>query len=96
MLPSFGYIVGYIAAAGAVGWLAERRFGRSPVTTVAALVLGSAIIYAFGVSWLAIAIHAGAWTAMRDGLFPFLVGDALKAVLAAAVLPLAWTLTGRR
>lgn len=96
MLPSFGYIVGYIAAGGAVGWLAERRFGRSVVSTVAALVAGSGIIYAFGVTWLALAIHAGPWTALEEGMFPFLAGDALKAALAAGVLPLAWLVTRRR
>jgi biotin transport system substrate-specific component len=95
-LPSLGYIVGYIPAGALVGWLAERRFGRSPLTTVAALVAGSAVIYAFGVTWLALAIHVGPWTALQEGMFPFLAGDALKAALAAGVLPLAWIVTRRR
>jgi biotin transport system substrate-specific component len=52
------------------------------------------VIYAFGVPWLALSLHVSAGEALTLGMFPFLIGDALKAILAAVVLPLAWRITG--
>jgi biotin transport system substrate-specific component len=44
-------------------------------------------VYAVGVPWLAVATGMGAVDAVTKGLLPFLVGDALKAVLAVGVTP---------
>ena len=93
--PSFGYVVGFVFAAGLLGQLARRGFDRHPLTVILALVAGNAIIYLFGATWLAWRLHLGASQALSLGVTPFLVGDALKAVLAAALLPAAWKLTGR-
>jgi biotin transport system substrate-specific component len=85
--PTAGYIVGFILAAGLVGWLAERGWDRNVILTGAAMILGNLVIYALGLAWL--------WKFVGDkvlelGLFPFLIGDALKIALAMAVLPAAW------
>ncbi|MFD7415843.1 biotin transporter BioY [Kitasatospora purpeofusca] len=95
-MASFGYVIGFVLAAGLVGALARRGADRSPVRTAAAMVLGSLAIYAVGVPYLAFALDVPLARAAELGLYPYLVGDALKAVLAAGALPLAWKLLGRR
>lgn len=94
VLPSLGYVVGFIFAACVLGQLARHGFDRHPLTVIMALVAGNAVIYLFGATWLAWQLHVGPSQAISLGVTPFLLGDALKAVLAAALLPAAWKLTG--
>jgi biotin transport system substrate-specific component len=91
---SFGYIVGFVAAAVLCGYLAERGADRSVVRSVPAMVAAEVVMYAFGLTWLAIDLHLGASATIADGLTPFLAGDAIKAAIAAGLLPAAWWLTG--
>jgi biotin transport system substrate-specific component len=91
--PTAGYIVGFALAAGAVGWLAERGWDRSILTTIVAMTVGMALIYIPGVAWLASLI--GTEKAIAAGMLPFLYGDAVKIALAALVLPGAWLMVGR-
>jgi biotin transport system substrate-specific component len=93
---SFGYIVGFALCAALCGWLAERRADRSLLKSVPAMVAGEIVMYTAGVIWLGISLHVGAGQAIALGLTPFLIGDAIKAGLAAALLPAAWRLAGRR
>ncbi|MFJ3788169.1 biotin transporter BioY [Kitasatospora sp. NPDC090091] len=95
-MPSLGYVLGFVLAAALTGALARRGADRSPVRTAAAMVLGSLAIYAVGVPYLAFALDVPLARAAELGLYPYLVGDALKAALAAGALPLAWKLLGRR
>lgn len=90
---SFGYVVGYVPAACAVGALARRGADRSVVTTVAAACVGSLLVYAAGVPWLMAFLDVDLATGFELGVYPFLVGDAIKAIAAALVLPTAWRLT---
>ena len=57
-----------------------------------ALIAGAALVYLFGVSWLKIATGMSASKAMALGMFPFLIGDAIKIVsalfIAKALLPM--------
>jgi len=92
--PTGGYLFGFVVAAGVCGRLAERGWDRSLWTAGAAMVIGNLIIYAMGLAWLAVQI--GAADAVKYGLLPFLLGDALKIVLGACGLPAAWQLLGRR
>ncbi|MDP9138602.1 MAG: biotin transporter BioY, partial [Pseudomonadota bacterium] len=46
--PTLGYIIGFILAAGLVGWLAERGWDRTAIRTAAAMLAGSALIYVPG------------------------------------------------
>lgn len=94
--PSFGYIVGFILAAAVVGRLARSGADRTPARTFALMALGSAMIYLVGVPWLAVALDVGIAEAVSLGLTPFLAGDAIKALLAAGLLPGAWRLVGDR
>src|SRR5919205_2571218 len=80
-----GYLVGFLVAGWAVGKLAEARMDRTPVRAAPAFLLGTAIIYAIGVPWLAIATHSSLGAAVADGFTPFIPGDLVKAAAAAAV-----------
>ncbi len=91
--PTGGYLVGFLAAATLVGWLAERGWTRNGYQTAALFTLGSLVIYAFGAAYLA--AFVGLRQALAVGVWPFLPGDAVKAVFAAALLPAAWKLALR-
>jgi len=92
--PTGGYLVGFLLAAIAVGYLAEKGWDRSIVRTAAAMFVGYVLIYSFGLIWLGTLIG---WDKpiLEIGLMPFVLGDIVKAALAAAVLPFAWRLLRR-
>jgi biotin transport system substrate-specific component len=93
---SFGYIIGFFLAAAGCGYLAERGADRSVLRSVPAMIAGEVLIYLVGVTWLAFDLGVGAATALRLGFTPFVIGDAIKAAIAAGLLPAAWKLAGRR
>ncbi|MFC5958799.1 biotin transporter BioY [Streptomyces pratens] len=95
-MPSFGYVLGMLLAAVVVGSLARRGADRSVWRTAGTMLLGSAVIYAVGVPYLALATGMSASAAIAAGLTPFLIGDALKAALAMGVLPTAWRFVNKR
>jgi len=88
--PTGGYLVGFVVAAGVIGWLAEKGADKNAFKMFAAMLLGSAIIYACGVTWLSTLI--GMEKAVQFGVVPFLYGDLLKAAMAAALFPAVWSL----
>lgn len=94
MLASFGYVLGFIAAAYVVGYLAERGWDRSPLKMLAAMLLGAAILYVPGLIWLSAWI--GVEKAIQFGFIPFIPGDLVKAAIAALGFPAIWALLGRR
>lgn len=92
---TFGYQVGFIAAAGVIGWLAQLGWQRKVFGVFASFVIGNAVIYVFGLPWLAFALGSLGFSndlasVLSAGLLPFLIGDGLKMIMAAAALPLAW------
>ena len=97
---TMGYLVGFVVAAAVVGMLAERRHDRTFATSLPAMLMGSAIIYATGASWLAfhlqIGFAVGDPNAIELGVAPFLVGDAMKTVAAAACTSTVWATLRRR
>ncbi|MFF7983527.1 biotin transporter BioY [Streptomyces sp. NPDC007901] len=93
---SFGYILGMLLASAAVGALARRGADRGVLRMAATMVLGEAVIYAIGVPYLAFAAGMSASAAIAAGLTPFLIGDAVKALLAMGAMPAAWKLVGQR
>lgn len=92
---SYGYILGFIVAAGVVGRLAERGATLTPLRTAGLMVVGNLVIYAVGVTYLKFAIDSSWSTALSLGVTPFLLGDALKIALAAGLFPATWRLTQR-
>ncbi|MFI5804553.1 biotin transporter BioY [Streptomyces sp. NPDC051561] len=93
---SFGYVIGMLLAATAVGALARRGGDRSVLRTAGTMAVGSAIIYAVGVPYLMAVTGMNLTAALAAGVVPFLIGDALKAALAMGALPAAWKLAGRK
>ncbi len=93
---SFGYIIGFVVAAIVVGAFARRGTDRTVIGAVWLMALGNLVIYAIGVTWLASWLAVDLPTALDYGVWPFLVGDALKIALAAGLLPAAWKLAGYR
>lgn len=94
--PTLGYLVGFVAAAAAVGYLAERKQDRTVATALPAFLAGTVLIYLFGVAWLMISLPTGPTDALTKGLVPFVVGDLLKVALAGTLLPAAWKLAASK
>lgn len=89
-----GYLVGYVLATMTLGALAERGWDRSVVLMALAMVIGNILVYAPGLLWLNHLYEWGTLELFQKGMFPFLIGDGLKLLLAAGVLPLVWKLVG--
>ncbi len=90
-----GYLLGFVLAASACGWLAERGWDRNVLGTALAMLVGNALIYIPGLLWLG-GLYGWDKPILEWGLLPFVLGDLTKLALAAAVLPIAWKLVGRR
>jgi len=95
--PTGGYLVGFIAAAYVTGLLAEKGWDRRVGTTVLAMVFGNALIYTFGLLWLfclrfIFRVPIGSGGLFLIGVYPFIIGDILKIILAAILLPSGWRL----
>jgi biotin transport system substrate-specific component len=82
--PTGGYLFGFLAAAYIVGMLSELRYRRSPLQAATTLLLGNIVIYLFGLTWLV--RFTGESQALQLGLYPFLIGDAVKLVLAIVII----------
>jgi len=94
--PTLGYLVGFVVAAGAVGYLAEREQDRTIITALPAFLAGTVVIYFFGIAWLMVSLQTDLTDALVKGLVPFVVGDLLKVALAGTLLPAMWKLAGER
>jgi biotin transport system substrate-specific component len=92
---SGGYLWGFLLAAILVGFLAERGWDRNLGSALGAMFLGNVAIYLVGLPWLAAAIDTSVEAALPIGLYPFIVGDTIKLLLAAGTLPVAWRLVGK-
>lgn len=90
-----GYLLGFVLAAALVGALSERHQDRHLLTSLPAMLAGSAVIYAIGVPWLASSLGVAGTKAIELGMAPFLIGDAIKLVAAGALAPGAWKLVRR-
>ncbi|MGF1632089.1 MAG: biotin transporter BioY [Kiloniellaceae bacterium] len=93
--PTGGYLLGYVLAAAACGWLAERGWDRNVLSAALAMLVGNVVLYLPGLLWLGTLLG---WDKpiLEWGLTPFLLGDLLKLALVAAALPLAWKAISRR
>ena len=100
-----GYLAGYVLAVGAMGLLARRGWDRSVILMALAMLIGNVILYAPGLAWLSVWIEntgkldVAAYGSLMGqtlewGITPFLIGDAMKLLLAALLLPALWKLVG--
>jgi len=94
--PTGGYLVSFPAAAYITGAFSEHGWDRRFLTAVAAMAIGSLVILLAGWSWLVVAMRTAPIAAFTVGVAPFLIGDVIKIILAAAVLPTGWALLKRK
>ncbi len=94
MGPTAGYLVGFLLAATACGWFAERGFDRSYFRLFLSLLAGNILIYAPGLLWLGTLIG---WDkpVLEYGLYPFIGGDILKISMVVLLLPTVWKIVNR-
>ena len=99
--PTGGYLWGFVVSAWVVGGLARRGWDRNVGSAAAAMLLGEVAIYAIGLPWLHQALPGvvggpvSVGDTLRAGLYPFVVGDAIKLLIAAGALPAVWRLLAR-
>jgi biotin transport system substrate-specific component len=91
-----GYLIACPFASALTGWLAERRWDQRFSSAIGAMLTGNVLIYLFGLPWLAVVLNTNLEKTLEYGLYPFVAGDMFKLYLAAALLPAAWKLAGRR
>jgi biotin transport system substrate-specific component len=91
-----GYLIGFVVAAAIVGRLAELGWDRHIGGSLAAMAIGTAVIYAIGVPWLKVSLGIPWETAVAEGMTKFLAWDLAKLVVAAGIFPAAWWVIGRR
>jgi biotin transport system substrate-specific component len=92
---SGGYIIGFIVAAGVIGWMAEHGADRHVPLAFGAFVAGQLVIFAFGLAGLKIAVgESWGWT-IHNGFSIFIVGGLVKAAVGAVMLPSAWRIVRR-
>jgi len=94
--PTGGYIVGFILAAGLTGWLAQRNWDRRVFGAFVSFMAGTGVTFAIGLPWLAASLGLNLEQTLQAGLYPFIIGGVIKALLAAGIIPLAWKLTSRQ
>ena len=94
--PAGGYLIAFPAAAYVTGAFAEHDWDRNFFTAVLAMLVGSLVIIFCGWGWFSLSTRTNALTAFRFTVLPFIPGDIIKIVLAAAVLPSGWVLLNRQ
>ncbi|MEN9202130.1 MAG: biotin transporter BioY [Thermostichus sp. DG_1_6_bins_120] len=100
--PTGGYLLAFPLAAGLMGWLVQRLgVDRHAAKMGAAMVACSALIYLLGATWLGVWLNQNVgptslMQVLQKGVFPFLIGDAIKMALAALLLPVTWRWLGRQ
>ena len=88
--PSGGYLIGYAFFVLICGYFAEKGWTKSPVKLLVAMLLGETAMYLCGLAQLSFFIPAD--TVLSAGLYPFIIGDLIKMVMVATLLPSAWKL----
>lgn len=88
--PTGGYIIGFIFAAALTGWLAQRAWDHRIIGAFLSFTAGTVITFVIGLPWLAATLHLSLEQTLQAGLYPFIAGGAVKALLAAGIVRLAW------
>jgi biotin transport system substrate-specific component len=92
---SGGYLWGFLLASAIVGWLSRRGWDRSLRSSISAMFIGEVVLYVVGVAWLMAALDVPLEKGLEFGLYPFVIGDTIKLLFAATLLPGAWKLLRR-
>jgi biotin transport system substrate-specific component len=92
---NFGYLIGFIVAGAALGWVASLGADRRIDRAFLAMAVGDAIVFLIGVTWLKFDLHLSVSMAISLGLTPFLWGELIKAGISGVALPSTWRLVDR-
>ncbi len=92
---SGGFIIGFIFAAAVAGRLAELNWSSHALKALTSFVLSTVVIYGFGIPVLAMNAYGSDLLAATQGMLPYLIWDAAKAAIAAALIPGAWLLVNK-
>ncbi|WP_210492807.1 biotin transporter BioY [Microvirga antarctica] len=91
--PTGGFLVGFLAAACVMGYMAERGWDRTLARVAVMMTLGHAVILLAGFGWLSVLLPvAEAWSV---GIVPFIAATIVKTALAVALMQAAWSVIGR-
>ncbi|MBS3096951.1 biotin transporter BioY [Candidatus Woesearchaeota archaeon] len=88
--PTGGYIIGFLFMAFFIGLMIEKGYGRTRKSILLCMLAGEIILYVFGLVGLQLNIGTSILKTLQYGLFPFIIGDTLKAFMAAAFFPYLW------
>ena len=94
--PTGGYLVAFPAAAFITGAFAENGWDKRFLTAVAAMAVGSIVILLAGWAWFSVLMHTAPLDAFKVSVAPHIIGDVIKILLAAAVLPTGWAVLKRK
>jgi len=94
--PTGGYLVAFPAGAFITGAFAENGWDKRFPTAVVAMAVGSIVILLAGWAWFSVLTHTPPLAAFKVSVAPHIVGDIIKILLAAAVLPTGWALLKRK
>jgi biotin transport system substrate-specific component len=92
---SGGYLVGFVLAAGLIGYAAEHGADRRPLLAALTFAGGQLAVFCIGVPWLKVSADMSWGDAIHYGFAVFVVGGIIKALVAAGVTPYAWRLVRR-
>lgn len=93
--PTGGYIIGFVGAAALTGWLAQRSWDHKLLGACLSFGAGTLVTFAIGLPWLSAVLGLNLEQTLAAGLYPFLIGGVIKALLAAGFIRLAWFGIGR-
>ena len=91
--PTAGYLYGMVIAAGVMGFFAERGYSETYFKCLLSLIIGTIIIFSFGVGYLGSVI--GYDKALVAGLYPFITSEFFKIALAIVLIPSIWQYTNK-
>jgi biotin transporter BioY len=91
-----GYLVAFPAAAFITGAFAENGWDKRFLTAVVAMAIGSVVILLAGWAWFMVLLHTPPLAAFKVSVAPHIIGDIIKILLAAAVLPTGWAVLKRK
>jgi biotin transport system substrate-specific component len=91
-----GYLIGMLIAVLVLGALADRKADQKFKTSFPSLILGSAIVFTFGLLWLHTSLNLTWAQTISAGLTPFIFGEVIKIAITATSLPLIWRKISRK
>jgi biotin transport system substrate-specific component len=85
--PTGGYLIGFLPAALVAGLARDKGITRTPIGVFLTVLASSVPIFALGVLKLALTI-GNLSASLQAGLYPFIPGDFIKALLASMLTPI--------